>query len=137
VAGVRAVYDVLAPEFERLGFEVRWEALPASTGRAGHLVAERRGTSGQRLLLIGHLDTVFEPDSPFQTWVREGDFARGPGVADMKGGDLVMLLALEALEAEGALDGRTITVVLTGDEESPGRPLDVTRAALYEAARGS
>jgi glutamate carboxypeptidase len=137
VAGVRAVHDALAPAFERLGFEVRWEALPAETGRAGHLVAELRGTRGQRLLLIGHLDTVFEPDSPFQRWVREGDFARGPGVADMKGGDLVMLLALEALHAEGALDDATITVVLTGDEEAPGRPLDVTRAALHEAAERS
>jgi glutamate carboxypeptidase len=137
VAGVRAVHDVLAPAFERLGFQVRWVQLPGSTNRAGHLIAERRGTRGKRLLLIGHLDTVFEPSSPFQRFVREGDNASGPGVADMKGGDVVMLLALEALHAEGALDGATITVVMTGDEESPGQPTDVVRKDLVDAARNS
>ena len=144
VAGVRAVHDVLAPEFERLGFQVRWAPLPGSTGRAGHLIAERRGTRGKRLLLIGHLDTVFEPGSPFQRFTRrdtpegpDGDTAEGPGVADMKGGDVVLLLALQALHAEGALDGATITVVLTGDEEAPGQPTDVVRKDLIDAARNS
>jgi glutamate carboxypeptidase len=137
VAGVRAVHDVLAPHFERLGFQVRWVPLPGSTNRAGHLVAERRGTRGKRLLLIGHLDTVFEPGSPFQRFTRRGDVAEGPGVADMKGGDVVLLLALEALHAEGALDGATITVVMTGDEEAPGQPTDVVRKDLVDAARNS
>jgi glutamate carboxypeptidase len=134
VAGVKQVHDVLAPALQRLGFEVRWVPLPASTGRAGHLVATRRGTRGKRLLLIGHLDTVFEPGSPFQRFERQGNTATGPGVADMKGGDVVMLLALEALQAEGALDGATITIVMTGDEESPGQPLAVTRKDLIDAA---
>jgi glutamate carboxypeptidase len=137
VAGVRAVHDVLAPELERLGFQVRWSPLPGSTGRAGHLVAERRGTRGKRLLLIGHLDTVFEPGSPFQRFTRRGDTAEGPGVADMKGGDVVLLLALQALHAEGALDGATITVVMTGDEEAPGQPTEVVRKDLVDAARNS
>jgi glutamate carboxypeptidase len=137
VGGVRQVYDVLAPAFERMGFQVRWVQLPGSTNRAGHLVAERRGTRGKHVLLIGHLDTVFEPSSPFQRFERQGNTARGPGVADMKGGDVTMLLALEALHAEGALDGATITVVMTGDEESPGMPLDVTRKDLMDAARSA
>jgi len=132
--GVRAVADLMAPSFERLGFDVRWAPLPAESGRAGHLIAERRGTRGKSLLLIGHLDTVFEPDSPFQSYRLEGDFARGPGVLDMKGGNAVLLLALEALHAEGALDDTSITVVLTGDEEAPGRPLEVVRKDLLDAA---
>jgi glutamate carboxypeptidase len=137
VAGVKAVAEMLIPEFQKLGFDARWVPLPASTGRAGHLIAERKGTRGKRLLLIGHLDTVFEPSSPFQKWVRTGDMAKGPGAIDMKGGDVVMLLALQALEQEGALDGATITVVLTGDEESTGQPLDVSRKDLIDAARRS
>jgi glutamate carboxypeptidase len=134
---VRAVADALVPEFERLGFEVRWVPLPASTGRSGHLVAERRGTRGKRLLFIGHLDTVFEPESPFQTFRRDGNRGRGPGAADAKGGTVVMLMALEALHAEGALDNTSIVVVLTGDEEAPGQPLDVVRSVLRDAAARS
>src|SRR5262245_32795530 len=137
VAGARQVHDVLAAAFARPGLQVRWVPLPASTGRAGHLIAERRGTRGKKLLLIGHLDTVFEPSSPFQRFERTGNTARGPGAADMKGGDVVMLLALEALNAEGALDGADITVVMTGDEESPGQPLDVARKDLIDAARNA
>ena len=137
-AGVRAVHDILAPEFEALGFSVRYAALPDAMGRGGHLVAERTGnadgTRGQRLLLIGHLDTVFEPDSPFQRFERDGDTGHGPGVSDMKGGNIVILSALRALHAEGALDGAGIIVVLTGDEEAPGRPLEVAREALVDAA---
>ena len=139
-AGVRAVYDVLAPELQRLGFEVRYAALPAAMGRGGHLVATHRPRNGQargkKLLLIGHLDTVFEKDSPFQRFERLNDsIARGPGVADMKGGNIVIVQALKALASVGALEDSHITVVMTGDEEAPGRPLEVARAALLEAGR--
>ena len=132
-AGVRAVYDMMAPQFEELGFEVRWVQMPSETGRSGHLVAERKGSRGKSLLLIGHLDTVFEPDSPFQTWVRVGDFATGPGAVDMKGGNIVILLALQALHDEGVLEDVSITVVMTGDEEASGRPLEVVRRDLFLA----
>ena len=135
--GNREVARIMAPEFEKLGFDVRWAELPPETERSGHLIAERRGDRGKRLLLIGHLDTVFEEDHPFQRFERDGDFARGPGVIDMKGGNAVIVLALEALHSIGALEGTTITVVLTGDEESPGRPLEISRADLWEAAEGS
>lgn len=135
-AGVRRVYDVLAPELARLGFEVRYAALPAATGRGGHLVATRKGTRGRKLLLIGHLDTVFEEGSPFQRFTRLDDStAAGPGVEDMKGGNVVIVQALRALDSVGALDGASITVVMTGDEESAGSPLEVARAALIEAGR--
>lgn len=134
IEGNREVARIMEPEFEALGFEVQWSALPPETGRAGHLVATRRGDRGKRLLLIGHLDTVFEPDHPFQEFRRDGDYATGPGVIDMKGGNAVIVLALQALDAIGALEGASITVVLTGDEESPGRPLEVSRRDLWDAA---
>jgi glutamate carboxypeptidase len=137
IEGNREVARIMTPWFEAVGLDVRWSALPPDAGRAGHLIAERRGTRGKRLLLIGHLDTVFEPDHPFQRFERDGDSARGPGVIDMKGGNLVIVLALEALHSIGALDDTSIIVVLTGDEESPGRPLEVSRRDLWEAAERS
>jgi glutamate carboxypeptidase len=135
--GVEQVATMLRPEFEALGFEVRWIPM-LHAGRAGHLVATHRGNGrGKRILLIGHLDTVFEPDSPFQGWTLRGDVAEGPGVGDMKGGDVIMLAALRAMHAAGTLKGADITVVLTGDEEKPGEPLSVVRADLIAAGRAS
>ena len=66
---------------------------------------------------MGHIDTVFPPDSPFQTFRRQGDTIYGPGVADMKGGLVVMLYALKALAAADALDEAAFTVLLNSDEE--------------------
>src|SRR4029450_5453880 len=81
-------------------------------GRSGHLIAERV-RPGKRFLLIGHLDTVFEPDSPFQKFERLNDRqARGPGIIDMKGGDVIIVQALKALKAAGALDRMDVTVVM-------------------------
>lgn len=131
--GVTQVGRVFRRELGGLGFESSW--LPMSDlYRAGHLVARVRGSIGKRLLLIGHLDTVFEPDSPFQRFRRNGDHALGPGVIDMKGGDVVAVQALKALHAVGALRGADITLIFTGDEEETGEPLSRTRAALIEAA---
>ena len=136
LAGVRAVGDALRPEFDALGFKTEWVD-GASFGRAGHLVANHPGT-GPRLLLIGHLDTVFEPDSPFQKFERlSPTAAKGPGTTDMKGGNVVMIHALRALHASGALKSMNVVVVLTGDEEAAGRPLSASRAALVKAAQGA
>ena len=135
-AGVRQVGDILRAQLDSLGFETRWID-GAPFGRAGHLVAERTG-SGQRILLIGHLDTVFEPSSSFQKFERLTDStARGPGVTDMKGGDVIIIQALKALKAAGVLDGMSITTVFTGDEEDSGKPLELARAALVDAAKRS
>ncbi|MCC7051977.1 MAG: M20/M25/M40 family metallo-hydrolase [Gemmatimonadaceae bacterium] len=132
LVGVREVGRVLRAEYDALGFTTRWVD-GAAFGRAGHLVAERTGV-GPRVLLIGHLDTVFESDSPFQRWTRLSDSTvRGPGATDMKGGDVVMLQALKALQASGQLARMNITVVLTGDEEEPGEPIALARQALVEA----
>ena len=134
--GVKAVADMLRPEFEALGMDVRWIDM-AATGRAGHLVAHRRARSrnARHVLLIGHLDTVFEPDSPFQRFERKGDRATGPGVVDMKGGNIVILAALRALREAGLLDRVAITVFLTGDEERLGLPLATSRGDLIAAGR--
>ncbi len=131
--GVREVGRVFDSELAALGFRTRWVPMD-SVNRAGHLFAERRGGQGWRLLLIGHLDTVFEEDSPFQRFEREGSTATGPGVSDMKGGDVVILLALQALHAAGVLEGTSVIVALTGDEEHTGDPLDYAREHLREAA---
>src|SRR3954465_5985242 len=135
VAGVRAVGDIFAKEFQSLGFTVRLEQ--GSPNRGRHLVAEHPA-AGPKILLIGHLDTVFEPTSPFQKFEKLNDStARGPGVIDMKGGDVIIVHALKALRDAGQLDRMNVVVVMTGDEESAGRPLDEARRALVKAAQGA
>ena len=132
-AGVRKAGDVFARALEALGFETRWVDLPPQVGRAGHLVAVHRGTRGKRLLLIGHLDTVLQGEA-FRV---EGDRAYGTGIADMKGGNVIVVEALRALHATGALKGRQVIVVFTGDEEDTGEPQSESRKALLEAAAES
>lgn len=135
-AGVREVGALFDRELDRLGFHTRWVDGTA-WGRAGHLVAER-GKRGPKVVLIGHLDTVFEPDSPFQRFQGlDAATASGPGVIDMKGGDVVMLLALRALRENGVLDKLRVTVVMTGDEERAGALLSAARADLVAAATGA
>jgi glutamate carboxypeptidase len=135
LAGVRAVGEVFRAEFDALGFKTTWVD-GAAFRRAGHLVAEHRGR-GPRILLIGHLDTVFEPDSPFQKFERiDEKTAKGPGIIDMKGGDVIIVQALNALKA-GGVDDMNVVVVMTGDEEDTGEPQDLARAALIDAAKGA
>jgi len=136
LSGVRAVGDVFRAELDALGFSTEWVD-GSSWQRAGHLVARRPGP-GPKLLLIGHLDTVFEADSPFQRFERLDDrTARGPGIIDMKGGDVVIVQTLKALDAAGLLPSMNLVVVMTGDEEEPGRPLSRARAALVAEASGA
>jgi glutamate carboxypeptidase len=136
-AGVRKVGDLFAAELQKLGFETSWAAMPESMHRAGHLVAIHHGTLRPRILLIGHLDTVFEGEG--QGWSRTGNdtIARGAGSSDMKGGDVGIILALQAMNDAGLLKDMQVTVVMTGDEESAGFPLTVSRAALINAAKES
>jgi glutamate carboxypeptidase len=136
--GVRKVGAVFRASLDSLGFTTSWVGVPDAVGRAGHLVAEHRGKPGGgavRMLLIGHLDTVVEPAGA--NWVREDSMARAVGGADMKGGDVVILYALKALQAAGALRDMNITIVFTGDEEHPGEPLADARRALIEAGQHS
>jgi glutamate carboxypeptidase len=134
-AGVEAVGRMVRAELEPLGFAVVWKPMAAAK-RSGHIIATRAGKPGaKRLLLIGHLDTVFEKDSPFQTFVRRGEEAEGPGAGDDKGGMVVMIAALRAMKAAGTLDAANFEIVLTGDEEDSGDPIAVARADLIAAGK--
>jgi glutamate carboxypeptidase len=146
LAGVLAIKDILTPRLEKLGFRVQWVPMDTLTHRAGDLVAqhpcpEGQGHCGKRLLLVGHMDTVFEPSSPFQRYTivpgSDGKIATGPGVADMKGGLVVMLAALRAMESAGVLRNTEIRIVLSGDEERFGNPVELARRDLVEAAKQS
>ena len=133
--GVKDVGAVLRVELDGLGFETRWIDMPAEMRRGGHLFGEHAGNRGKKVLLIGHLDTVFEPDDDFQTFTRDGSRATGPGVEDMKSGDVIIIYALKALQHAGVLDGSQIMVAFTGDEESTGKPLSISRKDLIEAGQ--
>ena len=137
--GVRRVGDMMRAELEPLGFKLEWLDMSAA-GRAGHLVATKQGKKGtKRLLLVAHLDTVFEPDSPFQNFVRKRDGtideAEGPGTGDDKGGMTVIVAALRAMQAAGTLKDANIEIHMTGDEEDAGDPIEVTRAPLIAAGK--
>lgn len=135
LSGVRAVGRLFESEFSSLGFEAKWIALPDAVGRAGHLFAERKGSRGKRLLLIGHLDTVFEGEG--ERFVRLDSLAAGAGSADMKGGDVVVLYALKALQSVGALKDARIVVAFMGDEEDAGPLHLASRQPMIDVAKRS
>lgn len=164
IDGVRAVGKEFREKFDELGFNTNWLEMPKEMNRAGHLVARSSGYAGtgfqmlnnpnrnesppfegastkplaiggSKLLLLGHLDTVFPISSEFQKFVREGDIAKGPGVADMKSGNVVILYALKALQEAGLLDGLEVDVMLTGDEENAGAPFSLSRGPMVELAK--
>jgi glutamate carboxypeptidase len=133
--GVTRVGEMVRAELEPLGFAVEWIDMK-ETGRAGHLVATHKGNGrGKRILLIAHLDTVFEAESPFQKFVRNGDRATGPGIGDDKGGIVVIIAAMRAMQAAGTLRNADIKIFLTGDEERTGAPLEVARRDLIAAGK--
>ena len=146
--GVKAVGDVFAREFQKIGFETEWVELPTEVNRAGHFVATRKGSKGKKIFIIGHLDTVFEKDMPFTPYTILNDStATGQGLNDMKGGDVMAFASLKALHDLGYLEDRTITVYYNGDEESSGNE-EISRrdfiaraknhdlALAYETAQG-
>ncbi len=137
--GVRKVAEMMRAELAPLGFTIAWQDMKAA-GRAGHLVATKAGKPGtKRLLLIAHLDTVFEPDSPFQRFTRikkDGrDLGEGPGAGDDKGGMVVIVAALRAMQAAGTLKDANIEIHMTGDEEDAGDPIGITRGPLIAAGK--
>ncbi len=136
--GVQQVGKVFMEAFEAIDFDTSWVEMPEEMNRAGHLFAEIKGSRGKKVLLIGHLDTVFEEDSPFQRFEMVNDsIAHAPGGNDMKGGDVIVLYALKALRENGLLGNAQIIVAFTGDEESTGKPLDISRKDLIAAAKRS
>lgn len=133
--GVKTVSEMMRAELEPLGFTVEWIDM-AKAKRSGHLIAKKTGKKGtKKLLLIAHLDTVFELDSPFQKFVRKGQEAEGPGAGDDKGGMVVIVAALRAMQAAGTLKDANIEIHMTGDEEDSGDPIEVTRAPLIAAGK--
>ncbi len=133
--GVREVGDVMRRELDGLGFETEWIEMPETMNRAGHLFGRKLSGSGARFVLIGHLDTVFEADDAFQGFAREGDTATGPGIDDMKSGNVIIVYALKALEVIDALKEIPVVVAYTGDEEKTGKPLAVSRRELIAAGQ--
>jgi glutamate carboxypeptidase len=138
--GVREVGKIMTAQLSDLGFNVKWIPMD-SVQRAGVLVAEhpcpQAGKCGKRMLLIGHMDTVFEKSSPFQTYSVKGNIGTGPGVNDMKGGLVDMIFALQAMRAAGVLKNAEITIVLSGDEEAHGEPASISRRDMIAAAHHS
>ena len=140
--GVKAVGKVFMDEFTKLGFSSRWIDMPDEMDRAGHMLSEISfKNKGKRLLLMGHLDTVFPIDSPFQKFQRtdelNGSKIKGPGITDMKDGDAVILYALKALIEGGFINKGQINIFFTGDEESSGKPKSISRKDLIDVAKRS
>jgi glutamate carboxypeptidase len=136
-AGVEQVGMLLKHEYDALGFTTQWLD-GAEFDRAGHLIATYESNSHlntAKILLIGHLDTVFAKDDDFQILTElANNRIAGPGITDMKGGNVIMLGALQALQKQGLLQQLNIKVILTGDEESSGKPLSLSKQALIDAA---
>ncbi|TJY37208.1 M20/M25/M40 family metallo-hydrolase [Pontimicrobium aquaticum] len=135
--GVKKVGEVFGEAFEEIGFKSSWYDM-SEVNRSGHLFAETSGNKGKKLLLIGHLDTVFEENSPFQEFKMVNDsIAHAPGGNDMKGGDVIILYALKALHENELLNNAQIIAAFTGDEEASGKPISISRHHLIEAAKRS
>src|SRR6185295_10099504 len=133
LAGVKKVGAVFKAEFDSLGFTTRWINMPVEMKRAGHLLAEKKGTKGKRVLLLGHIDTVLHGEK----FRHDGNKAFGTGSSDMKAGDVVLYFALKALRETGALNDASIIVLLTGDEEDSGDPVELSRGDMIAAAQRS
>jgi glutamate carboxypeptidase len=134
--GVIEVGELFKTELDALGFETKLTS-GKSYNRAGHLIAVHKGNiKGPKILMIGHLDTVFEEDSPLQECSMLNDsIMKGPGVADMKGGDVIIILAMKALKEAGLLEDASIEIIMTGDEEKSGAPIENSKKDLIEAAK--
>lgn len=138
IAGVKKTGAVFSRELEKAGLKTEWVSLPDSLKRAGHLVASRKGKKGKKIFIIGHLDTVFEPDMPFSPYTKINDStATGQGVNDMKGGNVIVVMALQALQELHLLDSASVIVYFTGDEEESGKPTSISRADFIERAKAS
>ncbi|MGY8781036.1 MAG: M20/M25/M40 family metallo-hydrolase, partial [Fidelibacterota bacterium] len=133
IKGNKKVGNIFQKELDKLGFKTYWVTYPSDVKRSGHLFGEMRGGKGKKIVMVGHLDTVFEPDHPFQRYSRDGDTAFGPGVSDMKGGDISMIYAMKALKNVGILKDLNLTLVFIGDEEKMGAPPDIVRKELIDA----
>lgn len=132
--GVREVGSVMRRELDALGLETEWVDMPPEMKRAGHLFGRKSG-DGKKILLIGHLDTVFEEEDGSRPFASDGDIARGHGVYDMKTGNVILVYALKALREIGVLETIPLVVAYMGDEEKSGSPRSVSRRDLIAAGK--
>jgi glutamate carboxypeptidase len=129
--GATAVVLIIDTELRRIGLKT--ERIP-SPRFGDHLYFETPGrTSSPPVFLIGHTDTVF-PRRTFEGFELQGDFARGPGVLDMKGGLVVTIFALEALARAALIRHVPLRGLFVSDEEV-GSP--DSQAHIKERAAGS
>lgn len=136
IAGVKKNGEIFGRELAKAGLQIEWVTLPDSLKRAGHLVATKKGSKGKKIFIIGHLDTVFEPDMPFAPFTRINDStATGQGVNDMKGGNVIVTMALQALHSMNLLNDASIIVYFTGDEEESGKPTSISRGDFIARAK--
>jgi glutamate carboxypeptidase len=134
--GVKQVGLLAKQQLSAIGFEVQW--LDGSAfNRAGHILATHQSTNPNalKILMIGHLDTVFAKTDDFQKFkMLNKEQASGPGIADMKGGNTIIISAMRVLKKLNLLENVSIKILLTGDEESSGRPLSLSKKAIIDGA---
>ena len=115
--GLGSAGKYLEDELKSLGFTVT-RSKSAGIVVGDNIVGKRKGKGGRNLLLISHMDTVYLKGilekAPFRV---EGNKAYGPGIADDKGGNAVIVHALKLLKARGFEDYGTLTVLFNTDEE--------------------
>lgn len=132
--GVKKVALVFMEEFQKLGLKTQWID-GKKFNRAGHLYAEI-GNKGPKILLIGHLDTVFPLSSPFQKYRRlDGNRLSGPGTTDMKGGDVIIWNLMKTFKTSGLLNRFQFRILLMGDEERRGLPMNLSTQKLVESGQ--
>ncbi len=120
LAGLHAVADLVAGWTNSAGMSTERVTVLDSTGSllGDAVVARLRGTGTRRILLAGHLDTVFGPGTAARRPYRvDGNIAYGPGVCDDKGGVLAGLAAIECLLATGRTAFGEVILLATPDEE--------------------
>ena len=148
--GIEAVAEHIVAAFEAVGLAHEYRAPDPVTHvddsgavieipRGGTHHFSTRPQANRRILLTGHLDTVFPKAHAFQTVERKrdgthGDILHGPGCADMKGGICVMLEAIRAFEASPYAENVGIDVLLNSDEETGSH---ASAAALTEKAKAA
>ena len=114
IEGVKKVGALTSEQLKAIGFKVEW--LDGSAfNRAGHVLAtfESKNPDAIKILMIGHLDTVFAKHDDFTTYKQlDENTASGPGVADMKGGNTIIITALKSLQALNLLENVSIKVMV-------------------------
>jgi len=113
-SGVDIVGQIFDSWFEELGFSTNiYER--NTIGNHRHYISSKTKNS-KKLLLLGHLDTVFPPNK-FENFTQDNEWIYGPGVCDMKGGNIVALQALRELKADG-INIQNIDILFVSDEET-------------------